>query len=145
MFHRSNGAARKGLSFSGNGRTKQAHKDECDVNKIVKRFEKTGVLAHTAATQAAYGDFSPIEYRDAVEIVMKADNAFYELPARVRARFGNDPQAFLEACENPAMRDELEALGLLDKAPVSVEPAVGGIDAGRGLATPQGGAGTVTT
>lgn len=136
MFRRSNGVAHEGLSFSGNGRTKQAHKDECDVNKIVKRFEKTGVLAHVAASQAAYGDFSPIEYRDAVEIVMKADQAFAELPARVRARFGNDPQAFLEACENPAFRDEFEALGLLDKAPESVEIPKGDIDAVGGLATP---------
>jgi len=131
MFKRSNGVAHEGLSFSGNGRTKQAHKDECDVNKIVKRFEKTGVLAHTAAQQAAYGDFSPIDYREAVEIVMKADEAFSELPAKVRYRFNNDPQAFLEACENPAYRDELEALGLIEK-PVAVEDAKGVVD-GEGV------------
>jgi len=128
MFKRDNGAVHVGLSFSGNGRTKQAHKDECDVNKIVKRFEKTGVLAHTAARQAAYGDFSPIDYREAVEIVMKAEEAFSQLPAKVRYRFNNDPQAFLDACENPEYRDELEALGLIEK-PVGVEVAKGDVDA----------------
>lgn len=138
MFSRSTIRERvpSALSFSGLGRTKQAHKDECDVNKIVRRFEKTGVLSHVAATQASYGDFSPIEYRDAVEMVMKAEQAFMDLPARVRARFGNDPGEFLAAAENPGMRAEFEALGLLEKAPGSVDIPNGDIDAGGGLATP---------
>lgn len=123
------------LSFSGLGRTKQAHKDECDVNKIVKRFEKTGVLAHVTAKQASYGDFSPIDYREAIEVVMKAEEAFSQLPASVRRRFDNDPAAFLEAAENPAFRDEFEALGLLEK-PVAVDPK--GIDGGGLQASPEG-------
>jgi len=127
------------LECNGLGRTKQAHKDECDINKIVSRFEKTGVLSHVAAEQAAYGDFSPIDYRDALDMVIKAEKAFADLPARVRARFNNDPGSFLEAAENPDMRDEFERLGLLNpKAPEGVKTGAAGVDAAGGLASPEG-------
>lgn len=134
------------LECNGLGRTKQAHKDECDINKIVSRFEKTGVLSHVAAEEAAYGDFSPIDYRDALDMVIMAEKAFADLPARVRARFNNDPGSFLEAAEDPAMRDEFERLGLLNprlgllnpKAPEGVKTGEAGVDAVGGLASPQG-------
>lgn len=130
--------ARVSISFNGLGRTKQAHKDECDVNLIVRRFEKTGVLAHAAAQQAQYGDFSPVDYREALDTVIAAERAFADLPAKVRQRFNNDPGEFLAAAENPDMRDEFIKLGLIDEAPKGVELPPGQIDAGGGLASPQG-------
>ena len=38
-------------------RTVQSFADSCDVNKILKRAQKTGTLSHIARYQPEYGDF----------------------------------------------------------------------------------------
>lgn len=42
-----------------------------------------------------------------------------DLPAKVRSRFENDPQKFLEFCSDPKNRDEAVSLGLIMSAPAS--------------------------
>ena len=41
--------------------TKQSFKDECDINKIMAKFQKTGALNHYAKHAPQYGDASGIE------------------------------------------------------------------------------------
>lgn len=61
-----------------------------------------------------YGDCpSPFDFQDALEVVARGEEAFYSLPARVRARFTN-PVEFLSWLEDPSNYDEAEKLGLLD-------------------------------
>jgi phage internal scaffolding protein len=65
---------------------------------------------------------------------MAAQDSFLALPAKVRARFDNDPALFVDFASDEANRDELKALGLLREEavvaavtspsePVSGEPA----------------------
>jgi len=107
----------QGLEFDRKlGRTKQSMKDECDINQIMKKFEKTGILPDMIKTNPQYGDFSePIEYRDSLEIVRHASEQFSNLSAKVRARFNNDPEAFLDFATNPANAEEMVTLGLATK------------------------------
>ena len=35
--------------------TEQAHKDECDVNNIIKKYDKTGLINHVSKISAMYG------------------------------------------------------------------------------------------
>jgi len=106
-----------GLEFDRKlGRTKQSMKDECDINQIMKKFEKTGILPDMIKTNPQYGDFSePIEYRDSLELVRHAAEQFQALSAKVRARFNNDPEVFLDFATNPANAEEMVTLGLATK------------------------------
>lgn len=95
------------------GRTKQSFKDECDINNIMARFQKTGVLAFANKFEARYGDVTGVDFGEAMRVVADARSMFAEMPARLRDRFANDPARFLEFVQNPANKDEARALGLL--------------------------------
>lgn len=99
--------------------TRESFKDECDVNNILRRFEKTGVVEHVRQTGGRYGDFTgAVTYHEALNQVLRAEEMFMSLPAKIRARFSNDPGEFLVFVEDPANADELVQLGLVRPAPV---------------------------
>jgi len=99
--------------------TKQSFKDECDINVIMQRFKKVCgsdfLNRYSGYLNGSFGDFSSVtDYRSAIDQIQQARGVFEALPAKVRARFENDPAAFLDFVKNPANRDELVGLGLID-------------------------------
>lgn len=97
----------------GPGRTKQAAKDECDINALMKRYQKTGQLPAGMGT-GRYGDFYGVDdYLQAQIVVKTAEIQFNSLPAVVRERFANDPAQLLTFVADPANLDEARKLGLL--------------------------------
>ena len=91
----------------------QQFKDDADINVLLERFKITGVMPQSVVLPS-YGDFSGIsDYRSAQEAILKARNAFMDLPAAVRAEFHNDPQELLEFVSDPKNRDKAVALGLM--------------------------------
>jgi len=116
------------LTCSTKGRTKQAFKDECDINIIIKRFMRTGVLDFTQKNQPRYGDCTGMEYQKAVQTVADAKTLFNELPAELRSRFDNEPALFLDFVQDERNMEEARELGLLKpveppKAEVAIPPA----------------------
>lgn len=89
------------LNFDGEtSLTKQAFKDEADVNKIVGRYRKTGVLPPALGTPQ-YGDFADVpSYMDALNLVARAQETFYALPAETRLECENNPAIFLDRVQN---------------------------------------------
>lgn len=106
-----------GLSCPEPTLAQQHSKDECDINFIVQRFGVTGELpVDPHAPKPTYGDFTGIgDYRDALDAVMRADEAFMALPAKVREQFDNDPALFVDFCSSndPADRSLAIDLGLI--------------------------------
>lgn len=101
------------IEFSGQGRTHQEHKDDCDINRIVKTFTRTGQVTHVNRSQPFFGDFTgPVELGEAIAAVGEARTAFQALPARVRHVSGNSPVHFLELMSDPEGRTILEEAGL---------------------------------
>lgn len=94
--------------------TEQNHKDECDINHIIAKYDKTGLLTHVTEMETRFGDVTGFEYREMVDTVINANRMFDELPAKVKKRFGNDTAAFLEFFDDPDNRDEAIKLGLID-------------------------------
>ena len=94
--------------------TQQHFKEECDINAIMRRFERQGVVDHLAKFQGSYGDFTqaPQSYEEAMSQITKATEMFMSLPAAIRARFGHDPGAFVDFVSNRENIDELRKLGL---------------------------------
>ena len=93
--------------------TKQSFKDECNINKIMAKFQKTGAINHYAKHGPQYGDTLHVELLDALLIVRESQEMFDDLPSSVRKRFGNDPAEFLEFMEDPANREEAIRLDLV--------------------------------
>ena len=105
--------------------TQQSAKDECDINNILKRYEKTGILPDLIREDGAYGDFSEVpEYQEALNIVEKAQFQFNSLDGHLRKRFDNEPAKFLEFCQNPANLEEMYTLGLAIRPEPKIEPVV---------------------
>lgn len=95
------------------GRVKPEFKKSCDVNEILKRYSQTGRI-NAMVKQPAFIDVSDVtEYQESLNIVIKAQQTFAELPAKVRDRFGNNPENFMEFVHEEGNEDEMIRLGLV--------------------------------
>lgn len=94
--------------------TRQSFAAECDINVIMRRYEKTGALPPMNEKEARYIDTSSLDYQDAMFKVADARSAFLELPWRLRDRFGNDPAQLLRFLEDPKNLEEARTLGLVN-------------------------------
>lgn len=88
---------------------------ECDINLIIDRYQKTGIVPPTR--NGSYGDFTKVgDFSDALERVRRAETFFDGLPAVLRARFGNDLTTFCDFALNPDNLKECISLGIFDNA-----------------------------
>jgi phage internal scaffolding protein len=102
------------LSFEdAPSRTKQSFAEETNINKIIAKFHKTGVMDHVSKHQAHYGDVEPMELQEALHKVMHAQEMFDDLPSNLRNKFNNQPAEFLEFVQNEDNKEEMRQLGLL--------------------------------
>lgn len=102
--------------------TKQSFAAECDINNIMARFERTGVLDFTNEFEPRYGDATALDYQTSLNIVINAQTMFDAMPAALRLRFGNDPQEFLAFVDDPRNVEESIKLGLRVVPVVSPDP-----------------------
>lgn len=95
-------------------KTKQSFKEQCDINRIMRKYNDTGMLDHLSKHQLDYtGLFTvPKDAQDAMERVAVAREAFERLPSHVRAKFQNDPGKFYNYATDEANYDGLVQLGL---------------------------------
>lgn len=99
--------------FTQESRAQQQFKDECDINSILRRFEKTRTLP-IVDTPPSFGDFSNVpSFTEALNLLNDARESFMDLSAVQRAHFDNDPAKFLDFCSNPANADKLVELGFM--------------------------------
>lgn len=99
-------------------RTVQAAASECDINEIVRKNERTGLLPVMSSTPI-YGDVTDAPtFQEALHIVQEASAAFAALSAPIRARFDNDPVKYLAFCDDPKNLEELRSMGLANPAPI---------------------------
>ena len=140
---------RVSLDFSkAVSRTKQSDLAACDINLILARYAKTGILP-PERRQALYGDFSSVPtYLESVEVVRQAHEQFEHLPAKVRDRFQNDPSRFLDFASDPRNVSEMVELGLAvvreptqPAVPISSEKASKKAKAAEGTPLASGGSG----
>lgn len=95
---------------------------ETDINRIMAKYQKTGVLTHVNQNAGLYGDFSDVQdYKSGLERIMAADDLFLSLPATIRDRFKNDPAAFIDFALDPNNNDEMQKMGLAPKKAKAVE------------------------
>lgn len=108
--------------FAPEGRTKQSFKAECDINNIMARYQRTGVLDFVAKHQGRYADVTGLEFQSAQDLIVGAKEMFMDLPSKVRSRFQNDAGQFLEFMSDPQNTEEAIKLGLAKRRPVEATP-----------------------
>ncbi|WNK14209.1 MAG: internal scaffolding protein [Microvirus sp.] len=92
--------------------TQQHFANECDINHIMAKFLKTGLLNQIDA--GTYDDvYDALDYRESLHIIKYGEEQFATLPSLVRKKFDNDPLQFMEFMHNPNNQTEAENLGLL--------------------------------
>jgi len=117
--------------------TKQSFRDECDINNIMKKYRRTGVLPTLIKENPMWGDFSnPVDFQEAQNIVIKAVEQFQSLPAHVRERFNNSPEKFLEFTHKKENREEMGRLGLLKEDAVKAKGTASNKEDGEAPASP---------
>lgn len=100
------------------GRTKQSFKDQCDINKILKKAAVKGGLSHVQKyPEAVYGEFDPeLDLFVARDRIAQAERIFMDLPAEVRREFNNDAVAFIQYGKKVGIQQ------LIDEIPTIAEP-----------------------
>ncbi|UDN67866.1 internal scaffolding protein [robinz microvirus RP_160] len=102
------------ITFPETTMAKQAFKDECDINTIMSKYQKTGLIEHVQKVQGSYGDFLSVQdYQLSLNQVIEAQAAFDALPSRVRERFANDPSRLMSFLQDEKNQDEAIRLGLV--------------------------------
>jgi Chlamydia-phage Chp2 scaffold (Chlamy_scaf). len=122
------------VKFPNPSRTKQAFKQEANINTILDKYHRTGLMP-TYDQPQQYGDYSGVmDYHTAMTKIAEGKSAFADLPSKIRKRFDNNVGAFLDFIHDESNLDEMVELGLArarpkpePEAPVSEpEPASAG-------------------
>lgn len=94
--------------------TQQHFTDDADINTIVARALKTGTFGDvTNARQPIFGDFSANDFHEMRNHVADVTQQFEGLPARLRARFANDPMQLMRFVNDPRNLAESVKLGFV--------------------------------
>ena len=102
----------------GETMTQQHMAEATDINNIMKRYEKDGIIDHVNQYQGEYGDFTVMpDFHTAMNKIIDAQEMFLTLPASIRDKFGNDPGAFVEFASDENNLDAMRELGLAPPAP----------------------------
>ena len=107
----------KGIVNKSASMTQAQFQDECDINKIMDRYMRTGCLSDplNKMRPGTYGDFTEMgDYMENMNKIIQAREMFDALPAKVRERFGNNPGAMIDFVMDPANQKEAIDLGLLE-------------------------------
>jgi len=122
--------------------TKQCFKKECDINNILAKHDKTGLISHVNKHDGNYGDATAVDFHEAMNTITIAEQMFAELPSSTRKRFENDIPAFLDFVQNPDNAQEMVDMGLATtsaKVEVShdAQAVVDAINAGQPAPAPE--------
>ena len=112
----------KGIVNKSASMTQAQFQDECDINKIMDRYLRTGCLSDPLSQMkpGTYGDFSEMgDYMENMNKIVQAREMFEALPSKIRERFGNNPGAMIDFVMDANNKDEAMKLGLL-KEDVSI-------------------------
>lgn len=109
------------IHFADNGRTEQKHKHECDINHIMAKYHKTGILEHANRHAGTYADYVGYDFQEAQFQQARAITMYEELPSLLRKKF-DGPGDFLNYATDEANADEMRELGLLPPISNGDEP-----------------------
>lgn len=111
------------VSFPDDGLTRQEFADETDINVLMSRYEK-GLTMPNPQRPPDYFDAAdlPVDFQEAMNMVIAAEDAFMALPATARRDLGNDPAQFVAFASDPKNIDRMREWGLAPPAEAPPAP-----------------------
>lgn len=111
------------LDFSdAPSRTKSEFADDCNINNIVGKAMKTGILP-SGNRKPLFEDFSMVsDYVDTQRTIAQAEQNFMQLDPTIREQFGNNVANLLDFIDNPENAEEAAAMGLI--APIAKQEEI---------------------
>ena len=100
--------------------TEQHHKDACDINLIMRKYQRTGMIDHVSEYAGHYGLLDGQTFQEKQQAVAQAISMFEDLPSSARDYFDNDPAKFLDfavTIDDETDRSVLVSAGLLEPDP----------------------------
>jgi len=99
--------------------TQQQFLKDADINNIVARAKKTGVLGTGVAgnRKPMFGDFSSYDFMAIQNKIADIEGLFMDLPPKLRSRFKNDPYNVVRFVEDPENHEQAVKWGLIPKPP----------------------------
>ncbi len=138
VFSAANRGPRVQIKPVGRSKTKQSFRDESNIDIIMARYVKTGLIDHFAVHGGEYGFASSVSFHEAMNVVTKADQMFDALPAKARQKFHGDPGEFLDFVQNPENAEEMRELGLREpQSPVEIADAADAAEAASAPISPE--------
>lgn len=93
--------------------TKQSFKQECDINHLLLKYQKTGLLDHVSVHKGNYDNLNYVQdYHTSLNQLNEAQETFDSLPSSIRKHFHNDPELFVNFVLDPDNKEELIQMGL---------------------------------
>lgn len=123
IIEREDGTRRVQMYCEGTSRTEKAHQKRVNINTIMKKATRTGMLPGRSV--AGYcGDFTgAVDFHTAQNQIIEANNAFMSLPSHIRKEFKNDPGQLIEFLSDNNNRKKAIELGIIPPPePVQPEP-----------------------
>lgn len=109
---------------------RRSDQDSADINVLMERM-KVGYEVPVNVRPPEYSDFTnALDFAESMNAIRAAQVSFGAMPAKVRERFMNDPQRFLEFCEERDFEgkrvnyDEMVRLGLAVAPEAPSEPPI---------------------
>jgi len=102
-------------------RVEQSHKDEVNINNIVKRHGMDLIAKTAALQQFTYDDNPNNDFQETMNMILKAQDSFSSVPSEIRRQFDNNPAKFMDFIHNGDNQQQLIDWGLA-KAPEKTQP-----------------------
>jgi len=102
-------------------RVEQSHKDEVNINNIVKRHGMDLITKTAQLQQFTYDDNPNNDFQETMNAILQAEKSFSSVPSDIRKKFDNDPAKFLDFIHNKDNQQQLVDWGLAN-APETVSP-----------------------
>lgn len=125
MEKRKNGTLRVATWNEEASLAQDQFREQCDVNNIIDKFNRTGEISHIMKTQGVYMDTTNLpNYQQSLQIVIDAEDAFMALPAEMRKKFDNDPGKMIAYLEDPKNHKEAVTLGLMEEKQIPTDTQI---------------------
>lgn len=115
---------RKVRAITSESKTHQHFRDGTTVDSILKQYATRGIDAnniglfqqHTA--RMPYGIETPLtfDYQGQLNAIVKVNQYFDSLPARLRDKFRHDPAQMLRFMSDPKNKEACQEMGLFEKS-----------------------------
>lgn len=101
--------------FPAESRTQQHFREQTDINKIMSKAEKTGMIP-VNRMNPKYGDFSDGRtYHESMVRISEIEQEFDKMPAEIKKRFSQNPAEIIDFLSKEENREEAIELGLIEK------------------------------